>query len=137
MVKVRFETVTLRIPVIDNSGDHDAKMHVGRFEEIHHALAVIQGDALDKLIAGAPVSQTHQFLVDQQIKGAAKWAGDLGGDLYPAPPISQEDPPINTAVSDREMRSDAPDMSLEEFRERPERTRAPPRPRANSWRHKT
>lgn len=56
----------------------------------------------------------------------------------PIPPgqhVSQIDPEINTKVSDSEMgRED--DMTIEELRERPERTRNAPRPRANSWRHK-
>lgn len=116
MLKVRFETITLRVPVIDNSGEHDAKMDPAVYEQIQAALEVLQAEyaPVAAAVAGKPASPARRDS---------------------STPPSQVDPPINTRVSDREMRSSEPEMSLDEFREPPERTRAPPRPRANSWRH--
>ena len=143
MLKVRFETVTIRVPVIDNSGEHDAKMEEAEYAAIHQALAQIQpslGAAQGAMIACSPVSPTQQkgFRTTNVMGDPVDDQGMTKTDRllaqFGAPP-SQDDPAINTAVTDREMNSSAPDVSLQEFRERPERTRGAPRPRANSWRH--
>lgn len=145
MLKVRFETITLRVPVIDNSGEHDAKMDEEAYNRIHYALSEIEqlhAHPQSRIIAGAPVSATQRSgwrpaQVDKQVL-AASIAGHRAPSLEEyskAPPISQDDPVIDTTVRDSEMRSSGPEMTLEELRERPEKTRSPPRPRANSWRH--
>jgi hypothetical protein len=150
MLKVRFEAITLRVPVIDNSGEHDAKMDEDDFELVEAALGL-----LDRLSGVAPRPSGHTALEagtqrameQDQLRMARSYSESahlqreaLSGITHALigsapPPVSQADPVIDTTVRDSEMRSSEPEMTLEELRERPEKTRSPPRPRANSWRH--
>lgn len=135
MLKVKWQQVTVRIPVIDDSGDHDAKISDSEYQAIRHyyeQLSMVGGHSA--IIAGAPVSATQQ---NGWRSEDPKW-GDQLRALKQCVEVSQVDPIINTAVTDSEMRRSErgePEMTLEQLRERPERTRAAPRPRANSWRH--
>lgn len=132
MVKVKWQEVTVRIPVIDESGDHDAKIADSDYQALRYyydQLNMLSGQTA--IIGGAAVSANQQNgwrTVDET------WSAQLRAAKQGVE-IAQIDPPINTAVTDSEMRSSAPQMSLEEFREPPARTKTPPRPRANSWRH--
>lgn len=133
MLKVSFKEITIRVPVIDNSGDHDSKISESDYGHIERALSMLE----DAGCLNEGVSRNDE--------GAVNFLGPppiIPGTNKPAwrekahnPPVSQIDPVIDTTVRDSEMRSSVPEMSLEELRERPERTRSPPRPRANSWRH--
>lgn len=147
MLKVRFETITLRVPVIDNSGEHDAKISQEEFDGIFETIQRLEeltGERRrwpggDPAFAQGGISRVFVGTARPPPPGVSFAVTALTSPdarvTLASPPVSQVDPPINTAVSDREMRSSEPDISLEEFRERPEKTRAPPRPRANSWRH--
>lgn len=159
MLKVKFQPLTITVPVIDNSGDHDCKMDEETYNLIHRAIAALPpspeytrpqmprlSDYIGpRIIGGAPASPTQQNVWVSQADAEAAhivkaWAGvnmpprtpPLYHSQYQEP--SQEDPKINTAVTDSEMRG-GPEMSLEEFQRPVERTKVPPRPRRNSWRH--
>lgn len=189
MLKVKLVPMTLLVPVIDNSGDHDCKMDENRYRAIHAAVDMLdiadgnletvrQGvsqnaSAIEKHFSGigmhghipaflrdaAELANQNLSFIRPPTPGsqnAQRWSMDHGGgeipgrqranavgpthqwDVSAAPgvPVSQVDPPIDTTVRDSEMRPGRePEMTLEELRERPERTKTPPRPRANSWRH--
>lgn len=142
MLKVRFETITLRVPVIDNSGEHDAKMDEGTYAAMHEALAVLQPSLTGQ---GSMLARAGLFAATENGWPPGRVIFAEGGRLpqvdlsttfaRPESPVSQVDPPIDTTVRDSEMRGSEREMTLDELRERPEKTRAPPRPRANSWRH--
>lgn len=161
MLKVRFEAITLRVPVIDNSGEHDAKISQEEFDGIYETIerleqltggrrrwpdgdpSFAQGNRTSRVIVGGPPGQfaSANIMGDPIYKdGMTKTEYLLSPQgqrevLAGSAPISQSDPVIDTTVRDSEMRSSEPEMTLEELRERPEKTRSPPRPRANSWRH--
>jgi hypothetical protein len=144
MLKVKWQECVVLVPVLDDSGDHDAKISQGKFDEMMEAAELLQGRRIgfdpgcsrfgqSLLVVGGPPALcaapgTPAYTSMENLRPRPP-------SLPAGPPPSQDDPPINTRVTDSEMNSSAPQMSLEEFRERPERTRAAPRPRANSWRH--
>ena len=141
MLKVRFEQLTVMMPVIDNSGEHDAKISQEEFDGIHDTIERLEQltgnrrrwpnfDPQYRQGSQSALSLREEF---SRLESARQQIAQVGSGMVQ---LSKPDPPIDTRVRDSEMRSDMPEMSLEEFNERPERTKAPPRPRTNSWRHR-
>jgi len=135
MKRVKVTHVLMTIPVEAAGDDWDIEIEDSLFRLMQSAASVMQrvSDACNETLAD---KLELRMVPAAQVSSAKDWILPVTLKTQDdSVPVSQHDPPINTAVSDREMRSSEPEQTLEEFRQRPDRTRAPPRPRANSWRH--